>query len=440
MKRLCIISIGVIAILLVVAGTVSGFEGIQSSATAIPSSRYIEVWVDRGNEALYSFEDEINVFVRTASDCYLSVIYIDTEGKYFRLFPGNGSDGFVRGNVVYVFPNNADGAWRVTGPEGIAYIHVIAARTPIAFNPIFTRNGYCSFPPVVGDPFLGLNRFTANYVDTRFVAGTATASFFVGRRVWYPRYLCNSCHDPGTAYTDPYYSRCRKYVIRASRSYDYWWRYQYFPPTIGLRFSGAFWTFSLRTSLRNPIPVHSYCRVAMGYSNMYFTRFPRKPYRPPVYPVFRNPRLRTYMARYNRSPRPVRSGTALRRTTTSGISTRVSRTSQASMKIDRAGTRPPLRSKRNRDATLSRDYSTRHENRRTGRNSVTVSQSTRRSRDQKSRSNVSRSRDHIRSKQVVRPNGKSKRHTYSSTTRKPFRRHESVSRNRRQESRPSSRR
>ncbi|NOY06898.1 MAG: DUF4384 domain-containing protein [Chlorobi bacterium] len=444
MKRLCIISIGVIAILLVVAGNVLGFEKLQSPVASVPSSGYIEVWVDRGDEALYSVEDEINIFVRTASDCYLSVIYIDTEGRYFRLFPGNGNDGFVRGNEVYVFPNNSEGALRVFGPEGIGYIHVIAARTPLAFNPIFTRDGYCSLPPITGDPFLGINRFTGNYVDARFVVGTATATFFVGRRVWYPRYLCNSCHGSRPVPFDPYYSRCRKYVIRTSHSYDYWWRYRYIPSTIGVRFSGPFWTFSLRVAPWGPIPVHSYCRVAMGYSNMHFSRFPRRPYRPPVYPVFRNPRQRTYMTHYTRSSKPVRSGTAVRQSTITRTSTRVSRSSYSTIKSDRARHESPLQSKRNRYATLrnksSRDYSTEHKSYSRVRREAPVPKNTRRSQDQKSRSRVSRSRDHANANHVTRSERTKRRHTYSATLQKLPRRNESVSRDRIHKSRSRSRR
>jgi|GEM_PF-3896159 len=418
MKRMLIIGLAATAILLVVAGKAYGYNGIQSPPARLVSSPYIEVWVDRGDEALYDINDRINIFVRAVSDCYLSVIFIDTEGKYLRLFPRNGSNGFVRGGEVYTIPGGAGNSWRASGPEGIGYIHVIATQSPYVFNPVFTRNGYCSLQPIHGDPFLGINRFTEEFVDSRFVVGTATTSFFIGRRVWYPRYLCNSCHDSRTVSFDPYYSRCRKYIIRTSRMYDYWWRYHYFPSTIGVRFSGPFWSFSLRTSLRRPIPVHSYCRVAVGYTNMYYPRHPRRPYQPPVYPVFHKPRKRVFVTRSNQPTKRVRRRVMMQRNTTTRVPTRVPRFSRSTATTT-AGFKSTLQAKRKRYTTTRntspRNIVVKSKSKRTGSYTSSASKTNRPLRDQKRRSGVLRNRDYAKPMLVTWRNRKHRSGFYSST-------------------------
>src|SRR5947207_12495857 len=64
----------------------------------------VELWTDRGNDALYEPGDRMQVRARASDDAHLLVYEIDSEGNVLLLFPYRGSDGFVEGRETYELP------------------------------------------------------------------------------------------------------------------------------------------------------------------------------------------------------------------------------------------------------------------------------------------------------------------------------------------------
>ena len=64
----------------------------------------VEVWADRGNEAVYEPGDRMQIKVRSAEDAHVLVYEIDAEGYVRLLFPEGGGSGFLDGRQTYRLP------------------------------------------------------------------------------------------------------------------------------------------------------------------------------------------------------------------------------------------------------------------------------------------------------------------------------------------------
>lgn len=93
----------------------------------------IDVWIDKGEGAVYHPGEKIKVFFQTSEDCYVSIYNIDTRGYVNILYPYDYSDPqWVFGGKIYRIPNRYDDyQLRVDGPEGTEYIQAICSTKPI---------------------------------------------------------------------------------------------------------------------------------------------------------------------------------------------------------------------------------------------------------------------------------------------------------------------
>jgi len=64
----------------------------------------VEVWTDRGNEAVYEPGDRMLIKVRSAEDAHVLVYEIDAEGFVRLLFPEGGGSGFLEARQTYRLP------------------------------------------------------------------------------------------------------------------------------------------------------------------------------------------------------------------------------------------------------------------------------------------------------------------------------------------------
>jgi hypothetical protein len=280
----------------------------QSAATPAPIPCHdpelrVDVWTDRGDGAVYNAGENLYVYFYASDDCYLTVYDIDTEGRVRILFPQYPDEGFVYGGTTYRIPDYYDhSALRAAGPRGVEYIHAVATREPRLFRRAVRDHRYdTGFDPVTDDPFVAINAINAQLISPYYIHATATTSFFIEGRVWYPRYMCSGCHHPARVRSfDPYRSACRKYTVIVAHDYDYWWAYDYHPSITRFVFSGPFWRFDFRSgpAWRHPHSTHLDC--AYGYSN----------YRPV------HPPSRSYQGIERKSPRDTERRTRERSYTT----------------------------------------------------------------------------------------------------------------------------
>ncbi len=206
----------------------------------------VELWTDRGNDAVYQPGDPILIKSRVSDDAHLLVYEIDAEGSVHLLFPAPGHSATVEGRRTLRLGGDERDELVVDQTTGQGYIVAIASRAPFEALPWYLRPvnvqaegvGYFGAPDdeegitaegrIVGDPFVAMERIRRRVLrnaseEDEFA--TAYVSYYVHERVRYPRYLCNDCHRPGRYAWwdgwDPYYSTCSVFDFRVNWSWGW---------------------------------------------------------------------------------------------------------------------------------------------------------------------------------------------------------------------------
>ena len=218
--------------------------------TASARGLSVELWTDRGSDAVYQPGDPIQIKARTSEDAYLLVYEIDAEGSVHLLFPNRGQTPGIQGHHTYRLPDDDRGELVVDATTGEGYIVAIASDTPFDELPWYLRPydpqgdevGYVGQPDeeegitadgrIVGDPFVAMERIRRRVVrNSRDEDAFASAytTYYVHERVRYPRYICYDCHRPGLyswwSGFDPYYTTCSVFDFRVNWSWGWGPRY-----------------------------------------------------------------------------------------------------------------------------------------------------------------------------------------------------------------------
>ena len=220
---------------------------LASSGTALARGLGVEVWTDRGNEAVYQPGDDMKVRARTSDDAYLLVYEIDTEGYIRVLYPFRGRSEMIEADRTVDVPDPDDDVQLVVQQSvGQSYIVALASYDPFRPLPWYLRpysaqgealgyvgdnddeEGITPEGRIVGDPFVAMERIRRRLLsdpDDDDSFGTSYTSYYVHTEVKYPRYLCYDCHRPNRwAWWDgfdPYYTDCSVFSFRVNWSW-YW--------------------------------------------------------------------------------------------------------------------------------------------------------------------------------------------------------------------------
>ncbi|MBI5838015.1 MAG: DUF4384 domain-containing protein [Candidatus Eisenbacteria bacterium] len=239
-----------LGLLLALAGMAPAAAGAVSVKAAAPRPAHIEtaaarlvvdVWTDRGEGAVYRVGDAIRVHFRASRDCYVVIYNVDTEGRAHLLFPYRRFDPhWVEGGRDYVLPApRSTYELTVQGPAGVEYVQALASLEPFQQLPDYLdpeydpgdydldRTDWRNGGQLAGDPFVGMERINRAILpydcDEDDCYSAAYTSYYVERKVSYPRYVCADCHGPYAAYSyDPYGMQCSVFEIRVD--YDWRWR------------------------------------------------------------------------------------------------------------------------------------------------------------------------------------------------------------------------
>jgi hypothetical protein len=236
-------------------GLVAGPALVAGTALARPMS--VDIWTDRGKDAIYEPDDPIEIKVRASDDAYLLVYDIDSEGAVRVLYPYAGSTGYIAGGHTYRVPPQGSGLQLVVqGPTGQGYVVAVVSREPFNALPRYLRPydpqaehaGYVGEDEygngddedsyvdadghISGDPFVAMERIRRQVLyeneDTE-AFGTAYTAYYIHEAVRYPRYLCNDCHRSGHwAWWDgwdPYYASCSAFDFRVYWGWSWGPRY-----------------------------------------------------------------------------------------------------------------------------------------------------------------------------------------------------------------------
>jgi len=225
------------------ACAIAALLAAAGAATARPLS--VEVWTDRGDDAVYNPGEVMQVKARTNDDAYLLVYEIDSEGRVTVLFPWRRGSGMVEGrSTLRLPPEGSRYELTVERETGQGYLVALASREPFRDLPWYLRpfdpqgeaigyegrhdevEGFDEDGRVLGDPTVAIERIRRSVLgDPSDLSDFATsyATYYVSHPVRYPRYLCYDCHRPHRwAWWDgfdPYYATCSVIDFRVNWSW-----------------------------------------------------------------------------------------------------------------------------------------------------------------------------------------------------------------------------
>ena len=209
----------------------------------------VEIWTDRGDDAIYEPGDPMRVKVRTSEDAYLLVYEIDSEGAVNLLYPWKRGAGRIEARRTLRLPEDqSDYNLVVERSTGQGFIVAVASDHPFIELPWFLRpfdpqaaavgyegdpgerdkdeEGFDDKGHVVGDPYVAMERIRRRVMDRPGDTqgfSSAYTTYYVHEQVRYPRYLCNDCHRPNQwAWWngfDPYYTHCSVVDFRVNWSW-----------------------------------------------------------------------------------------------------------------------------------------------------------------------------------------------------------------------------
>lgn len=92
---------------------------------------HLEVFVDHSVDNQYKVGESMKIYIKADKDCYIRVLYRDTEGENLMLFPRRETDNdFIKANQTYVIP--PDNSYKIVAvePYGTECLKVFASSRP----------------------------------------------------------------------------------------------------------------------------------------------------------------------------------------------------------------------------------------------------------------------------------------------------------------------
>lgn len=181
------------------------------------------VWLDRGDEPVLRRGESVRVFFRSTEDAFVAIVHINTDGTTRLVFPRSPDEHhFVRRGRDYrlIFPNSSE--WYVEDRPGIGYFFIVTSREPFDFEALrYSRLEGGWDMSLIGrrvytDPYVAVDDLVAllipDWEDADYALNFAT--YHVGQRQSYPRFLCYSCHGfrPYTVW-NPYARSCTNFRV-----------------------------------------------------------------------------------------------------------------------------------------------------------------------------------------------------------------------------------
>lgn len=207
---------------MVLATTLAALTTLMALHSA-PEGDRVRVWTNR--EGPFEQHSRVKTYVRTASDAYIAVLRVDTDGRLVLLFPYTpDDDAFARGGRTYQVQGRDDGyTFAADDPPGLGYLLAVASPDPLRLE-IFDEGGERHLAAlgaerIEGDPYTALTELAAALAD-RY--DYDIAQYDVEARYTYPRFACYGCHQQPLPGFDPYGASCpRVRVVLASGPVTY---------------------------------------------------------------------------------------------------------------------------------------------------------------------------------------------------------------------------
>ena len=193
----------------------------------------IELWTNRGDGAVYTRGENVQLYFRLDQDAYVTIFRVDTDGRVRVLFPREPwEDNFARGGRDFEVDGSQLGrdAFAIDDYPGVGYLFAVAAPDPFVYEQIESGDHWdyrvIADGRVRGDPYVALTDLANRIVPEGYTDWDYDiVTYNVERHYEYPRFLCYDCHSyVSYSYWDPYYYSCVRFRIFV---YDDPWYYPY---------------------------------------------------------------------------------------------------------------------------------------------------------------------------------------------------------------------
>jgi Domain of unknown function (DUF4384) len=152
--------------------SIKNAEGGLDKLTKPKSEFKVNIWIDKGNGAVYKNGDELKLFFRTAVMCYLKVLYVDAGGNKILMYPTvRDSKSLQRTNITHEL--HALHRYIIKPPFGSEMIVAFASTKPFSEDKeISLNNMYRGFKPSepishIGKRYRGLDVIGKDEKDLR---------------------------------------------------------------------------------------------------------------------------------------------------------------------------------------------------------------------------------------------------------------------------------
>ena len=193
----------------------------------------IELWTNRGDAAVYTRGESVQLYFRLDQDAYVTIFRVDTDGRVRVLFPREPwEDNFARGGRDFQVDGNQLGrdAFAIDDYAGVGYLFAVAAPDPFIYDQIESGDHWdyrvIADGRVRGDPYVALTDLAQRIVPEGYADWDYDiVSYNVEQHYDYPRFLCYDCHSyVSYPYWDPYDYSCVRFRVFV---YDDPWYYPY---------------------------------------------------------------------------------------------------------------------------------------------------------------------------------------------------------------------
>ncbi len=209
---------------------------VLSTSTARDPSLYrpkVELWANRGDAAVYTRGERVQLYFRLDQDAYVTIFRVDTDGRIRVLFPRDPwEDNFARGGRDLEVDGSelAREAFTIDDYPGVGYLFAVASADPFVYDQIESGQHWdyrvIADGRVRGDPYVAMTDLAERIVPDGYVDWDYDViSYNVGQHYDYPRFLCYDCHTyVSYPYWDPYFNSCVRFRMVV---YDDPWYYPY---------------------------------------------------------------------------------------------------------------------------------------------------------------------------------------------------------------------
>ncbi len=153
----------------------------------------------------YYVGENIKIYIRPTTNCYIAVYDIDTRGIARIIFPNKYSpSNYISGNTTFVLPDNPNYSLQVGGPAGVEQILVVASKSPTIIPPAVFEKAKRSLFPTVGSSPSSLKSFISKVIsvipNNLWTIGSVT--FYVRERPQVASLTVNTVPSGASVYLD----------------------------------------------------------------------------------------------------------------------------------------------------------------------------------------------------------------------------------------------